>query len=223
MASFLKNKSFGFTLAEVLITLGIIGVVAAITIPTLMQNIQDKQFRGAAKNAFSKAAQAVNKMKADNDGTLRGYYDTSCSFKPDFSKYFKVAQDCGGCGLPLCVDGDSISTVYRNLSGGQTQTWWMNQGQFITIDGMFWAIGNAGSGYGSLIEITVDVNGYGNKPNILGKDVFAFQVLNDRILPMGAAGTQFDSTASNYYCNKATGDWYDGLGCMMNVMQGIDY
>lgn len=55
-----------FTLAEVLITLGILGVVIAMTIPGLMQNIQDKQFKEAAKEAFSKSSQAVrNKMKAE--------------------------------------------------------------------------------------------------------------------------------------------------------------
>ena len=47
------TKRFGFTLAEVLITLGIIGVVAAMTIPTLISNTNGAQFKTAYKKALS--------------------------------------------------------------------------------------------------------------------------------------------------------------------------
>ena len=46
------KKSLGFTLAEVLITLGIIGVVAAMTMPTLMNSTQGAQYKAAYKKAF---------------------------------------------------------------------------------------------------------------------------------------------------------------------------
>ena len=48
----------GFTLAEVLITLGIIGVVAAMTMPTLINNINNKQNIAALKKAYSLISQA---------------------------------------------------------------------------------------------------------------------------------------------------------------------
>ncbi len=53
------TKRFGFTLAEVLITLGIIGVVAAMTIPTLISNTNGAQFKTAYKKALSTLNQAV--------------------------------------------------------------------------------------------------------------------------------------------------------------------
>ena len=53
------KKSFGFTLAEVLITLGIIGVVAAMTMPTLLANTQGAQFKTAFKKELSTLNQAV--------------------------------------------------------------------------------------------------------------------------------------------------------------------
>ncbi len=53
------TKRFGFTLAEVLITLGIIGVVAAMTIPTLISNTNGAQFKSAYKKALSSLNQAV--------------------------------------------------------------------------------------------------------------------------------------------------------------------
>lgn len=53
------TKRFGFTLAEVLITLGIIGVVAAMTMPTLMNSTQGAQYKTAYKKALSAISQAI--------------------------------------------------------------------------------------------------------------------------------------------------------------------
>ena len=55
----IMTKRFGFTLAEVLITLGIIGVVAAMTMPTLMNSTQGAQYKTAYKKALSAISQAV--------------------------------------------------------------------------------------------------------------------------------------------------------------------
>ena len=55
----IMTKRFGFTLAEVLITLGIIGVVAAMTMPTLMNSTQGAQYKAAYKKALSAISQAV--------------------------------------------------------------------------------------------------------------------------------------------------------------------
>ena len=56
-----------FTLAEVLITLGIIGVVAAMTIPTLMAQINGVKFRNQFKKTLSSLNQAVRLNKANYD------------------------------------------------------------------------------------------------------------------------------------------------------------
>ena len=55
----LSNMRAGFTLAEVLITLGIIGVVAAMTMPTLMNSTQGAQYKAAYKKALSAISQGV--------------------------------------------------------------------------------------------------------------------------------------------------------------------
>ena len=52
-------KKLGFTLAEVLITLGIIGVVAAMTIPTLMQKTNDSEIKSSYKKMLSVLNQAI--------------------------------------------------------------------------------------------------------------------------------------------------------------------
>lgn len=212
MKIFVENSMLeAFTLAEVLITLGIIGIVAAMTIPALMNKIQDKQFKEAAKEAYSKASQVVQQMKQDNGGDLTYYTTTAASFKPVFMTYFKVIQDCSPT---LCVAASGASTVYKSLYGDAADTWYVGYGQFITNDGMFWAIYNDGTS----LFIMVDVNGYTKGPNVYGRDTFFFQLVNDKLLSMGANGT-----ASSGLCDKTISSWIQGLSCMYNVMQGIDY
>ena len=62
-----QNDLSGFTLAEVLITLGIIGVVAAMVIPTLISNIQGAVFRSKFKKAVATLGQAAKLNKARYD------------------------------------------------------------------------------------------------------------------------------------------------------------
>ena len=61
------TKKFGFTLAEVLITLGIIGVVAAMTIPTLIANTNSAKFRSQFKKTLSTMNQAALMGQAQYD------------------------------------------------------------------------------------------------------------------------------------------------------------
>ncbi len=59
------KKKNAFTLAEVLITLGIIGVVAAMTLPTLVQKHQKKVIATRLKQTYSQLYQALNMAQAD--------------------------------------------------------------------------------------------------------------------------------------------------------------
>lgn len=61
-------KKSGFTLAEVLITLGIIGVVAAMTIPTLLNQTNDAEYKTGLKKAISSLNQAIT-MNVALEGT----------------------------------------------------------------------------------------------------------------------------------------------------------
>ena len=63
----MTTKRFGFTLAEVLITLGIIGVVAAMTIPTLISNTNSAKFKSQYKKTLSTMNQAALMATAQYD------------------------------------------------------------------------------------------------------------------------------------------------------------
>ena len=74
MLDYKSKYTSAFTLAEVLIVVAIIGVIAAITIPPLVNNIQEMQYRTAAKESYSRASQVVQLMKKDNGGSIKGCY-----------------------------------------------------------------------------------------------------------------------------------------------------
>ena len=56
---------FGFTLAEVLVTLGIVGVVASMTLPTLNNNVQKQTYEAGAKKAYNIVSNAVSMYMVD--------------------------------------------------------------------------------------------------------------------------------------------------------------
>lgn len=212
------SNKLAFTLAELLITIGIIGIVAEMTIPDLVQNFQTNQLKIAAKRAYSISYQAVTVMKQDEGGTLSYYVNSDNTFKPVFMKYFKIAKDCN---LQDCVPGSYSSTMVSSLTGDPANTAYGADGQFVTTDGSFYNIQNLGTVHPEeSIAIMVDVNGYQTKPNQQGVDVFAFQVINDNLLPMGAPSTTYTAPA---YCNRTTPGARQGIGCMFYVMQGINY
>lgn len=77
------KKRFGFTLAEVLITLGIIGVVAAMTIPTLIANTNSAKFRSQFKKTISTLSQAGLMAQAQYDFDYAGTTDVCSTTQAD--------------------------------------------------------------------------------------------------------------------------------------------
>ena len=85
------RRKFAFTLAEVLITLGIIGVVAALTVPTLMQNVTNRQFETGNKVFTNKLKESLKVMNTQQ--ILKGYTTTE-AFMDEFKKHYKIANVC---------------------------------------------------------------------------------------------------------------------------------
>ena len=214
-----RSRTFGFTLSEILITLGILGVVAAFTIPSLMRKTQDMEYKSAAKKAFSVSAQVVTQMRAENGGNLDNYFATTDSFKPVFMTYFKVLKDCGN--NDGCVATTTSSNIYSSLHGDKGNTTMGGEGQFVTSDGMFFNIQNIGNNVAGIC-IIVDVNGYEKKPNKYGQDTFAFQIVNDTLVPMGSLGT-YRPFGNSESCSRSTSAALQGIGCMYNLMNNLDY
>lgn len=209
-----------FTLAEVLITLGIIGVVAALTIPTLVNNYRKKQFETGLKKEYSVLLQALDMYKQDNETPLKKE-DTDQShgeFKNKIKPYLKILVDCGdeqaGKYEAKCVQNGYYTQdkkyTYKTYSGNIANEDLFDDGQIILNDGSHLLFENMGNG--SDVFVSIDVNGYNKLPNKWGEDVFTFQLMNDgKLLPMGVKGTIYAD--ENTFCSKTSSNRFNGIAC----------
>jgi prepilin-type N-terminal cleavage/methylation domain-containing protein len=215
-------RSNAFTLAEVLITLGIIGVVAAITLPTLIQNHQKQVTVNKLKKAYSTLSQVVARSYAENGSpfeNLSGEVVTADKTKEIFETYFLpyfkspiVAEN----GKSLYARKD----IYLGLNGNRIDAAYFTDYQhgrilFSTTDRVimtFWIMKWSKDEneqqvalYISNARVTVDINGL-KGPNTFGKDVFIFvtDFEKNKVYPYG-----MDWTAEiiDRNCNKnSTGE-----------------
>ena len=111
-----NSSKFAFTLAEVLVTLGIIGVVAAMTIPTLMNNYQQKVFVTQLRKTTAELSSAIEKYLSDQrveslaETQLAGSATGLTSF---VTHYLKVEKNCGSTKTP-CFADEYLDTLNFN-------------------------------------------------------------------------------------------------------------
>ncbi|MBQ8167818.1 prepilin-type N-terminal cleavage/methylation domain-containing protein [bacterium] len=122
------TKRFGFTLAEVLITLAIIGVVAAMTIPTLIANYQQKSWDTAASVFNRRLGEALKVMNSNS--SLAGYTTTQ-SFVDELGKHIKIVKTCASDKLTDCFASE-IAT-----SGNPIDTTTLQKSKKLNATGQF--------------------------------------------------------------------------------------
>ena len=185
-----KEKLSAFTLAEVLITLGIIGVVAAITIPTLLSKYQMKVFETAFKKQYSVLQNAINYSVQ-----VEGISECYIYFEADSGRYTDINSDCNTFRkslislLQLQPYDKQHDTEYKFKSrdevlaeGGKTVNEHCNydnsvnsQVSYFTKDGAILIFSNVSNTANPII--TIDVNGK-KGPNKWGYDVFFMTLSN---------------------------------------------
>lgn len=224
-----NEQSFAFTLAEVLITLGIIGIVAAMTIPTIINNSNKMKYITALKKSYTTWNQALAKMAVDS-GTPEDitslFTGTTDSIGDNIASYFNVVQNCKSVVSAGCFTNKAI------LSYNGTGASWDLDGfayyKFITADGaayMFLPISNCTTNESSNItgDLTkicatfyVDVNGK-KAPNTFGRDIFRFNLSNGRtpmLYPFG--GVDSNNATNKAYCHGAN---TTGFSCSSRIME----
>ena len=193
------TKRFGFTLAEVLITLGIIGVVAAMTMPTLIANYHKKVYVNQLRTNVSLLSQAVKKYLADQGVdtlALTNMPNNDEELKRFFNEYLKIVNDCDGryyvegkygCFNKTYSKIDKTSrpnnlsnfscAVVVNLANGASICSDVSDATTTIDPDTGKPIYNAGVGTmpGSVMLIEIDINGL-KGPNQYGRDYFAFGV-----------------------------------------------
>ena len=203
----LKFKT-GFTLAEVLITLVIIGVIAAMTIPTLINNLQKNELRSQFKKAVSVTSQAVQKMKTDyGDIIFDVNVDSALDFRNRFIKYFSV----------ICKDNCVNVSKYINHAGVSDSEFTNHMQNCFTVqDGMIFCCYKGNVSHAMYID--VDING-DRGPNRWGYDFFTFYIHDDtQSLTPPSPGVPF----WGYVCNN-TATQFNGPACTEAAMRDSEY
>ena len=192
-----QTKKVAFTLAEVLITLGIIGIVAALTLPAFISNVQGRIQAKRVENINQKLSKVTDKMAVQSG--LIGYPDTM-AFVQEMKKHMSIAKVCDNSHLAECwgttevdVGKDkpweiSKTKTAKTLKIGEPDNWADTVG-IVTADGTPMILSydkncnfdpnNAGLQYNqssgksnslACLSGVFDWNG-GAKPNKLGDDV----------------------------------------------------
>lgn len=220
----LDKSQVGFTLAEVLITLGIIGVVAAMTIPNLINNYKAAKLKSQFLKTYSILQQVFKQMDDDGISTdVKDYSYNGANYYKNFTSYLTGATFCKN-RPPLCYDANANNIIYKGISWAH-----LDDGQILLPDGTLLMFENARNG--RYIFITADLNGIKNPPNIVGYDTFTFELTNGELRPMGDIGTTY---VGEQYCDinkilqltqnspKATGAPY-GLSCTHYAKVDTEY
>ncbi len=210
-------KKSAFTLAEVLVTLLIIGVVAALTIPQLIQSSKNAGNAARLKKVYGSLQGAFDLVKADGI-RMSTLFAGDHSYEPMhvFGAKMNVVKYCDG--TPGCFP----DVVYKWLNGSDwsnIDTQWTMNGKAILSDGTSIAFAdNADTdcteiyGDGPLEntcgDINVDINGF-KGPNIVGIDLFTFLITKTGILPAGTHNDEFTGL-----CGTGT----NGHGCATKVL-----
>jgi prepilin-type N-terminal cleavage/methylation domain-containing protein len=217
------NKAF--TLSEILITIGIIGVVAVITIPTLITKMKAKELQTQLKHADSVVQNGIGRMVAD-EVNIPDVFDNA-----DYTtlqKYFKADRHCN---MPSSFSDTNYTNYYgkAKASRASAQKWQyppvcLMDGSFIMFghlnfqikDGVYYDSGNR--------VIMVDINGYDKLPNKYGYDTFfwIFNSKTNRIMPLSTKTTTFDATEAYYRCPPSVGS-EAGIGCTLNALSDPNY
>ena len=184
-------KKVAFTLAEVLITLGIIGIVSAMTIPALSAKIQKIQLESSFKVTYARLTQMLKGIESDY-GSVANVVKTDDELLMLFKSY--------SAGSSICRKGMSAGVCWPKywytLRGGRINAP-ENVGILILANGASVNINSFSASCTSKSELKepigcarlrVDTNGT-KLPNRLGYDIFDFYITYDGIIPRGDSRT----------------------------------
>lgn len=209
------KKKTGFTLAEILVSLGIIGVIAAVTMPTLISNTQNAQIGpklaktvAVLEQGFASLLSANGVEKITDLGYGYGSSSNASSgvdrLMKELSDYVKISatgnltKTVTGARTPCITEGGMISDVFRMSDGIDFYTFGLTKPSNTSLKPH-----KAFVGY-----IYIDINGQNSTPNAYAEDIFVFALYEDGSLrPVG--GTNWKESSSSEcnwtkYCKAKT-------------------
>jgi prepilin-type N-terminal cleavage/methylation domain-containing protein len=237
----------GFTLSEVLITLAVLGVVAAMTIPVVSGNTREAEFKAKAKKTYSVLTQAFAMA------SLQGYSPVHTAADGDatniiqwFEKYLSpnlsLIKKCtdlptnkleemgqmswfpkGQCWHEGHTNGLNGKRVYcsetNSIGNGVVQAV-LNDGTFINMDS--YGSGSMNTYFGQEISgagivLFFDVNG-SKKPNVLGKDIYVAVYHDGGLAPAYVSKTDQEAESECSAKHSGPGGAGNGYACLKVIM-----
>ena len=198
---FNKNKiNNAFTLAEVLITLGVIGVVAALTMPSLINKIQEKQFHSKFKKSYAVFSQAAQKIY-NEDGEFSVYEHSMWGeYLCKLGNHIKIAKSGTSCGnkYPYVRWHDNLQWYNQK---GEPMSFFGNGAYalnftFITTDGTMYMLNCEN-------QVLIDVNGF-KRPNKIGKDIYFFNLKSNTNQPYYSSSMSVPGCYDNQYTKSVS-------------------
>lgn len=183
-----NKELLAFTLAEVLIVVGILGIVAEMTMPVLQKNVQSMQYIAGAKTAYSLLTQAAKLAINDQSTpdiwgmTAAGDGTSAVTGLGKITPYLKINPTCNNS--VTCKAFAPAGNKYLHATTVDDYNNRADLAKMQMANGMSVAFSvtnpTCSATYGTTIdlqavcaEIIVDVNGVKN-PNTYGKDIFSF-------------------------------------------------
>ncbi|MDD3435562.1 MAG: prepilin-type N-terminal cleavage/methylation domain-containing protein [Candidatus Gastranaerophilales bacterium] len=225
----MRKRFLAFTLSEVLVVLVIIGIVAGLTIPSVITDFQKKTTATSLKKAYTDISQAVKLSEIYNGPVTRWVWATQATthtaeeaFNKYWKPYFKTIKLCPhwrDCGYE--ANNGSAFLYKMLLSPGQYSSFSVqsngSRSLFVLANGsiIFIVSGNTNTGgvLSCVNTIFIDLNGT-KEPNTIGKDVFTFQT--SLTSSQGVVSYKADETN---LCNKGETDHYASYYCAGRIMQ----
>lgn len=220
----------GFTLAEVLITLGIIGIVAAMTLPSVVNKYRAKVLETGLKKSYANLQNAYMLTKSSlgvpNLRDTYGYYDEekgyiyTSEFYNELKKQLRVLKEVdfypiknyNGTKIMTTNDGMDMPQALNILADGSSFGFHLNN----SAKFRFW----------------VDTNGPYKGPNRYGFDIFEFQVNDstDKLKPMKPVRKYTEEELENekwpdimgYPCDGTSTQGANGVGCAWYAVNDIN-
>ena len=204
-----------FTFAEILIILGVIGVIAAMTMPVLVSKIQQHILINKWRKAYNDINRAYTMVQAKED--LSGYYNCTENycFQPVINLIVNEYVTKKSKGRVSSVTDRNKIVNYKTILGAEMNVNNIMHAGYEINDTLmyFWTYTPNG------MSVWVDVNGY-KKPNVLGKDLLVLNIYKNKITPYGQGetedwcsgyGSQFNMQHKNL--QPVSNKYYAGIGC----------
>ena len=212
------KKRAAFTLAEVLITLGIIGVVAAMTLPTVIAKYQHKALETAFKKTYSSIMQAMVFAEPDliSDITGGGVVGGNSEFYTKLWERYNVVKNMTE------KDKFAMDKIYSSNGVGNIKSYSKKQDADVGCPQKPNLMAADGTAVGGLYNcagmwVSIDTNGPYKKPNALGHDIFYFaiDIQKRQLFPLGMDKVTgyWNFSAQERYCSRNSTDVKNGYGC----------